>query len=260
MGAIDLKQAADDFWAARQPGGRYPLHWQGKLDQVDGYRIMLDLADRHAARGEAQAGWKVGVTARAIREQFGLKEPVFACLFRHARWQSGGTWKLSNLVLPGWENELCVTLGEGLKGPGVTPERAARAVSHVAPAMEIIETRGPNTHEGMNLMIADNGQQRAFVTGADIAFDPKAHALGLVSCQVFIDGVFQELAFGEAVMDANPLASVAFLANKLAAFGRAIAPGQVVMTGSFTRQYKIDRPMTAEVRFTTFGTAKAIFA
>ncbi len=257
---IDLQQATEDFWAARQKGGKYPLQWSGKLNQDEGYRIMLDLLDRHAARGEKQAGWKVGVTARAIREQFGLKEPVYACLFEHGHWQSGITWKLAELNLPGWENELCVTMGEGLKGPGITPERAARAVSHVAPAMEIIETRGPNTHEAMNLMIADNGQQRAFVTGAKVAFDPKAHALGRVSCQVFVDGVFQELAFGEAVMDANPLASVAWLANKLAGFGRAIAPGQVVMTGSFTRQYKIDRPMTGEVRFSTFGAAKAIFA
>ena len=46
---------------------------------------------------------------------------------------------------PGFENELCLTIGERLAGPNVTPERAARAIKSVAPAMEIIETRGPNS-------------------------------------------------------------------------------------------------------------------
>jgi hypothetical protein len=31
------------------------------------------------------------------------------------------------------------------------------------------------------------------------------------------------------------------------------------MTGSFTRQYKLDRPMRVEARFTTFGSAIATF-
>ncbi len=259
MTTIDMAQAIEDFWAARQKGGRYPLWWQGKLGESEAYRVQLALIERHAACGQNQAGWKVGVTARAIREQFGLNEPVFACLFQHARWPSGGTWPLADLYLPGWENELCLIAGERLAGPGITPARAACAIAHLAPAMEIIETRGPNTHDGMHLMLADNGQQRAFVTGVERPFDPKID-LGTASVEIFVDGVWQEKAPGSAVMDSGPLASVAWLANKLAAFGRAIEPGQAIMTGSFTRQYKLDRPMAIEARFTPVGSVTARFA
>ena len=256
---LDFNKALDHFWAARQPGGRYSADYETTLTEDDAYRINLALLDRHAARGETQAGWKVGLTAVAIRKQFGFAEPVFACLFAKGRWPSGGTWPLSAIRGPGFENELCLTLGERLAGPGVTEERARRAIASVAPAMEIIETRGNNTKQGTLPMIADNGQQYAFVTGLDVPFDPAKHDLGKTSVEVYIDGAFQERAYGDAVMESSPIASIVWLANKLAAFGRALEPGQAVMTGSFTKQYKIERPMRIEARYAPFGSAIATF-
>jgi 2-keto-4-pentenoate hydratase len=256
---LDFKHALDHFWAARQPGGRYSAEYETTLSEDDAYRINLALLERHAARGEKQAGWKVGLTALAIRKQFGFAEPVFACLFEKGRWQSGGTWPLSSIRAPGFENELCLILGERLQGPGITLERARHAIKSVSPAMEIIETRGNNTKQGTLPMIADNGQQFAFVTGPEVPFDPATHDLGKTELNLYIDGAHQEQAFGSAVMESSPLASIVWLANKLAAFGRALEPGQAVMTGSFTRQYKLDRPMRVEARYTPFGSAIANF-
>lgn len=256
---IAFEQAVDDFWQARR-GGPYPLHWEEHLTLDDAYRVNLALIDRHAAEGERQAGWKVGLTARAIREQFGLPEPVFAVLFEHGSWTSGGTWPLAELKAPGFENELCLTMGATLRGPGITEADAKSAIATVAPAMEIIETRGPNALEGFHTLAADNGQQRAFVTGQASPFDPAAHDLGEARVEVFIDGVSRETAPGTAVMESGALASIVWLANQLARFDRALEAGQAVMTGSFTRQYPIDRPMNIEARFTPFGSAIATFA
>ncbi len=256
---VDFNHALDHFWAARRPGGRYSAEYETTLTESEAYRINLALLDRHAARGEKQAGWKVGLTALAIRSQFGFAEPVFACLFENGRWQSGGTWPLAGIRAPGFENELCLFIGERLAGPGMTPERAARAIRGVAPAMEIIETRGNPTRAGCLPMIADNGQQYAFVTGTEVPFDPARHDLGKTQLDLSIDGVHQERAFGTAVMESSPLASIAWLANKLAEFGRALEPGQAVMTGSFTKQYKLDRPMRVEARYTPFGSVTATF-
>ncbi len=256
---LDFDRAIEHFWAARQPGGRYSAEYEKTLTGDDAYRINLALLDRHRARGEKQAGWKVGLTARAIREQFGFAEPVFGCLFEKGRWSSGGTWRLSDIRAPGFENELCLVLGERLGGPGVTEARARRAIKSVAPAMEIIETRGNPTREGCLPMIADNGQQYAFVTGDEVPFDPARHDLGRTELDLYIDGVHQEHAYGNAVMDSSPIASIAWLANKLAEFGRALEPGQAVMTGSFTKQYKLDRPMRVEARYAPFGSAIATF-
>jgi 2-keto-4-pentenoate hydratase len=160
---------------------------------------------------------------------------------------------------PCFENELCLFIGERLQGPGITDERARRAIRAVAPAMEIVETRGPNTREGTMPMIADNGQQFAFVTGPEVPFDPARHDLAKTALDLYIDGEHRERAYGSAVMESSPIASVAWLANKLAAFGHALQPGQAVMTGSFTRQYKLDRPMRVEARYAPFGSAIATF-
>ena len=258
MDPKDFEQAIEDFWAARN-GGEFPLFWEPKLTQDSAYRINLALIDRHAEHGEPQAGWKVGLTARAIREQFGLPEPLFAVLFEKGRWASGGSWPRAAMVGPGWENELCLTMGATLNGPGVTESDAKAAIASVAPAMEIIETRGPNSMEGFKCMIADNGQQYAFVVGEETPYDPGAHDLGKATVEIFIDGASQETAPGSAVMESSAVASVVWLANKLAEFDRTLEAGQVVMTGSFTRQYAIDRAMTAEARFDPFGSAVAAF-
>lgn len=255
---LDFDAAVEAFWAARH-GAPYPLHLEKDLDQDSAYRINLALIDRHAAEGEPQAGWKVGLTARAIRDQFGLPEPVFAVLYKHGRWDSGIEFPLAELTRPGWENELLLTVGETLRGPDVTEDDVRRAVTAVAPAMEIIEARGPNSLDGLYSMTADNGQQRAFVVGPETAFDPAVHDLGKATVEIFVDGEFQEKAPGSAVMESSPLASIVWLANKLAEFDRAVEAGSVVMTGSFTRQYTIDRPLRAEARFDPFGSAIATF-
>lgn len=254
----DFEAALDDFWQARN-GGPYPLHREAELSAEDACRINLALIERHAAQGEKQVGWKVGLTARSIREQFGLPEPVFGVLYEKGRWPSGREWPLDTLTRPGWENELCLTMGKSLRGPDISLEAARNAVATVAPAMEIIETRGPNAIEGFNSMVADNGQQRAFVVGDEIPFDPSRHDLGKASVEVFIDGAPQDKAFGSAVMESSPIASIQWLANQLAKYGRTLEAGQAVMTGSFTRQFPIDRPLTAEARFDPFGSAIATF-
>ncbi len=257
MGSID--DAIEAFWRARQGGG-YPVEWGGqRLSQVDAYKVNLALTERHLAEGRRQVGWKVGLTAQAIRDQFGLPEPVFGVLFEDGRWPSGGTRRIADFQPLGWENELCLTMGESLRGPGITEESARKAVATVAPAMEIIETRGPATLDLFNVMIADNAQQRAYVVGEEVPYDPAAHDLGAATVDILVDGQTVETGKGDAVMESGAIASVVWLANKLAEHDRALEAGAVIMSGSFTRQFPVDRPMKVEVRFEPFGKAEVTF-
>jgi len=258
LSSSDLAAATDAFWQA-QHGAAYPLHLETALSQTDAYRINLALVDRHVAEGRRQSGWKVGLTAKTIQDQFGLPEPLFACLFAEDRWPSGATHSLSGLTRPGWENELCLTMGDTLSGPGVTEQQARRAIASVAPSMEIVEGRTPVSPDGLNCLIADNGQNRAYVVGASTPFDPAGTDLGTATVEVFIDGALVDHAAGTAVMESSAVTSVVWLANKLAEFDRSLEAGQDVMTGSFTRQHAIDRPMAVEARFAPYGAAKATF-
>jgi 2-keto-4-pentenoate hydratase len=57
---------------------------------------------------------------------------------------------------------------------------------------------------------------------------------------------------GDAVLG-NPLNSVIWLARKLHEFGRAIQPGEIIMSGSFTRQFPIEPSDRVEVDFGGVG-------
>ena len=221
--------------------------------------MNLALVEHHAAEGQRQSGWKVGLTTQAIRDQFGLPEPVFAVLFEDGRWPSGVEKQISDFKALAWENELCLTMGETLRGPEVTDEAARLAVATLAPAMEIVETRGPNTADLFNVMIADNAQQRGYVVGDEIAYDPNSHDLGSSTVDVVVDGQTIDTGTGSAVMESDAIASIVWLANKLAEFDRALEAGTVIMTRSFTRQYPVDRAMTIEARFHPFGSAFVTF-
>jgi 2-keto-4-pentenoate hydratase len=54
-------------------------------------------------------------------------------------------------------------------------------------------------------------------------------------------------------------AALAWLANKLGEFGWPLAAGMRVMSGSFTRQYALNRGDRVESRFAPFGPVRASF-
>ena len=240
-------------------GRHMPPELMGKLSFDEAYRVLFGLLAHLEGKGEHQVGWKVGLTAEAMRAQFGAKEPCLGILFESGHRQSGHVFKHADLIEPGFENELCLTIGKTLRGPGVTLEAAAAAVTHVAPALEIVENRGPFTKD-IALALADNAQQKAFVTGAETASRAGgAQALAAASVDVSVNGTSQEMAPATAVMGGGPLVSVVWLANKLAEFGLAIEPGSRIMSGSFTKQYRPAAGDRIEARFAPFGAVTAQF-
>ncbi len=124
-----------------------------------------------------------------------------------------------------------------------------RAIDAVYPALEIIETRGDFTAQ-IALAMADNAQQKTVVLGNPVPLG--ALALDAVAATVQINGETVATGRGDAVLG-NPLNSVIWLARKLAEFGRVIQPGEIIMSGSFTRQFPIAPGDRVEVEFGGVG-------
>jgi 2-keto-4-pentenoate hydratase len=245
--AFDLPAEIESFWQAAQRGDHFPPDWYDKLDLDAAYRIQLGLIERRCANGERQIGWKVGLTAPAIQQQFGFHEPVFGCILQ--RDDSGRVFRPDELIKPGFEPELCLRIGHDLTG-SVTPETARGAIDMVYPALEIIETRGPFT-EQIALALADNAQQKTVVLGAGVALQPEI-MLDRVEASVTINGATVAIGRGDAVLG-NPVNSVVWLASKLGEYGRALKAGEIVMSGSFTRQFPIARGDRIRVDFAGIG-------
>ena len=235
----------DDFWNARQRGEFFPAAYFGKFSIEQAYGIQLALIDRRVAAGEKHIGWKVGLTSVAIQQQFAVHEPVFGCILDTV--PSGHAFAGGDLIQPGFENELCMRIGRDLPA-AISLDAARAAVDAVYPSLEIIETRGPFTAQ-LALALADNAQQKTVVRGTPV---PLPADLENIEAVVTVNGQEAGRGFGSAVLG-NPLHSVVWLAKKLAEHGRHIRAGDIIMTGSFTRQFPIAPGDRIHVGFSGIG-------
>lgn len=244
---IDLPRAIEDFWAARGRGEFFPLDYFDRLTLDEAYRIQLAIIERRIGAGERHIGWKVGLTAKAIQEQFGFYEPVFGCILETL--PSGHVFGANELIHPGFETELCIRLARGLDGE-VAIAKVRDAVEVIHPSFEIIETRGDLVKQ-ISLALADNAQQRSVIVGAPVRLISQM-ALEQVEARVQINGREVASGFGTAVLG-NPLNSVAWLAGKLGQYGKGLRAGDIVMTGSFVRQFPLSPGDVAVADFSGIG-------
>jgi len=253
---MDIEAAVESIWQHTLRQSYFPQEWKGRLTIEQAYRVQLALLDRWVARGERLAGWKVGLTAPVIQKQFGMPEPVMGFLLESGHRGSGARFRHADLIQPGFENELCLTVGTRLEGSNVTRAQARAAVTAVQPAFEIIETRG-DFRADVTQSLTDNCQQKAFVTGPASPLPPGWEP-GDTTVEVSINGQRVDRAVGSEETG-HSLGAVAWLAKKLAEFGRRIEPGHRIMSGSFTKQYTIGRGDRIETQFMPFGGVRASF-
>jgi 2-keto-4-pentenoate hydratase len=246
---FDEQAAIEEFWAARARGEFFPPQWFDRLTLDQAYRVQLGMIARRTAGGERQIGWKVGLTAEPIQQQFGFHEPVFGCILDSR--PSGHVFRRDELIRPGFEPELCLRIGRTLSGD-VDMAIARLAIDAVYPALEIIETRGDLSAQ-IAVAMADNAQQKTVILGDAAALGDLA--LEAVAATVRINGDTVATGRGDAVLG-NPLNSVIWLARKLREFGREIRAGDIIMSGSFTRQFPIAPGDQVRVEFAGIGAVR----
>ena len=158
---------------------------------------------------------------------------------------------------PAIESELCITLGQGLQGPGVTREQALNAVSMIEAAFELVSIRGDMMAD-MPLGLADGVAQWGYVTGDAIAPYPKALVLADVTAEIRRNGEVEAQVRSADVLD-DQLDSIAWLANALARYDLVLEAGQCVLTGSFTRPTAIKQGDQWRTQFSSVGSVSASF-
>ena len=73
-----------------------------------------------------------------------------------------------------------------------------------------------------------------------------------IEARVIINGDSVATGTGDAVLG-NPLNSLVWLSAKLAEFGRSLKAGEIIMSGSFTRQFPIKPGDTIRCEFFGIG-------
>ena len=254
--AHDIADAAEALFAALTGNTMFPGNLSRRFSLDQGYDVQFELLKRRQAKGDVHVGWKVGLTSPAMQLQQGVHEPCLGHLVEAGHVASPAVFRFDEMMAPGFENELCIRLGAPLDGDA-TAASARSAIDAIAPAIEVVEKRGVFNAD-LPLALAGNAQQRAFVTGEFVPFAEEVDP-AVVEVEVFVNGRSQERALGAEVLG-SPINSVIWLARKLATFGHGLRPGDMIMSGSFTRQYGIAKGDRVRADFGGLGAVEIEFS
>ncbi len=253
-------QIVDRLDAAER--GRAPIPPLSETDPgmavEDAYAVQTAWLERKLAAGEELAGRKVGLTAKAMQEQLGVREPDFGFLLRSMLVPSGSTLARGDFLRPRVEPEIGFWLGRELRGPGVTVEQVLAATRGVSAALEIVDSRIADWRIKLVDTIADNGSSARAVTSERVV---DVGGLDLATEPVVLLRNDQEVGRGSgADVLGHPAEAVAWLANTLARFGEALRPGQLVLPGAMCASVFAEAGETFRAEFPHLGVVSVRFA
>ena len=181
------------------------------------------------------AGYKIAYTTTALQQSSGISEPVAGVILANNVRQSPAVLNSADFLQPGIECEVGVRLGRDLPASGAPYGRdgVSAAVESVMTAFEVVDnrrTQGQDTQTQLLTTIASNILNAGIVLGEPVADWRGIHLAG---CRGYmeINGELVGEGMGSDVMG-HPLEPLAWLANALAAQGRELKAGMVVITGS----------------------------
>ncbi len=249
--------AADEIVRARIAGKRLaPLHrFLRPADEAAAYAVQDAVHDRLEPVHGARVGYKIGCTTPVMQAYLGIHSPCSAGVFAGSVHESGLTLRFDDYRRVGIECEIAVRLGRDLAGSGrpVTEERAGAAVEAYMPAIEIVDDRYVDWRAtDAPTLIADDFFAAGCVLGAPVA-DPGDPA-DLVGITV-VNGIELGRGQGRDVMG-HPLNALAWLANSLAARGRHLRGGEIVLLGSLVETKWLSRGDHVTIAISGLGQVK----
>ena len=227
-----IKTLADMLLKAEQT--RQPI---GPITETDpgvtidnAYRIQLRVMELKQAAGQVVVGKKIGLTSLAMQNMLGVNEPDYGHILNGMVVMEGDKIPVGNLIAPRIEGEIAFVLKEDLRGPGVTMSEVLRCSEGVIPALEIVDSRIRDWKIKLTDTVADNASSALIVLG-DILSPVQALDLRTVGMVMEKNGEVISTAAGAAVLG-HPAQAVAWLANKLSAYGISLKKGEVVLSGA----------------------------
>lgn len=214
-----------------------------KLPEIsvdEGQALQLRVLERWIKQGETLAGYKIGLTSGEARDAFGAGIRPFGFILKSRVLASGDCVQRNEIGSMGIENELVFQVGESISGTGLTADAAREAIKAVAPAFEINQRRLPSIpgrQSSNGIRVADNLSQWGIVTAEFVDLDQDFDNL-IVSLSREGEPI-QAVSARDHIDD--HFTSIAALINGLHKYGRGLAEGDLIITGSFTKQ-SIDKP------------------
>lgn len=241
--------------AERKPVVQLSKTWP-EITLEDAYAIQAMVNQSKVAKGSRVIGNKIGLTSKAMQQSSQIDEPDFGVLHDYMMIEDGAKVPFERFIVPRVEPELVFVLGKPLKGPGVGLLDVLRATEYVIPAIEIIDARVQNPRKIFDT-VADNGAAAGLVLGGR-PVGPMEVDLRWASALLYRNADIEESGVAAGVLG-HPAVAIAWLANKVGAFGVTLEPGRVMLSGSFTRPVWAQKGDTLRADFGPLGSLSVQF-
>ena len=233
------------------------------MDMDDAYAVQAAFVRRKLVAGGAIRGWKIGLTSKAMQYALNIDIPDSGILFEDMFFDHGGVVPAGRFIEPRIEAEIAFIMNSDLAGGDVTPADVIAATDHVAPALEILDTRiyraDPETGAQRVVLdtISDNAANAGIVIG-DSKHDIGEVDLRWVGTILARNDEVEETGLGAGVMN-DPVLSMAWLVHRLAQYGEGLRAGDVVLSGSFIRPVEARHGDSFFADYGPFGTVRVDF-
>lgn len=221
------------------------------LDQ--GYAVQRVADERHRAAGRTAIGYKIGLTSPAVQAAYGANEPMLGILYADRLDTADTQIDMDRLCTPKLEGEIVLRIGTP-PVPDAGDAGLIASIVSVHAAFEIADSRIAEWRIGIGEAIADNACCGRFGF-VEPGLPPDAIDMAGVAMTIVADGNGAPLSTGNgANCLGSPLASYRWLIGKLAAQGRSVAPGDLILTGALGPMVTMAPNMRYTVALAGLGT------
>lgn len=256
MRLLDAATALATARSQRQPGPRvseaFALANLNEACAVQAAGIQQALA-----QGRCLSGAKAGLTSAALRAALKVEEPLYGWLLADTACQSGASIAWERLLQPRVEVELALLLERDLPSGEITQEQLLACLAGVVPALEINDSAIAGWQLTLLDAVADNLSSGLYVLGEPAV--PLAQLQGqALSATLLCNG--QPLRADVTIVLEEVLATALWLARKMAALGRPLRAGDVLLTGAQAPIADVARGDRLSLQVTGLGEVTCAFA
>jgi 2-keto-4-pentenoate hydratase len=226
----------------------------GPFDVATAYQVQDAVVAAREQAGHTVTGAKLGLTSAAKQRQMHVDEPLYGWLTDDMALDVGQPLNTDRFIQPRCEPEIAFLLARDLAGPQVTAAHVLAATAAVFPAIDVLDSRYAGYSFTLPDVVADNASAAGYLLGGQ-ATEPSGVDLRLTGLVLEKNGELAGTAAGAAVLG-HPAASVAWLVRALAARGRGLAAGQVIIAGALTEAVPVAPGDTVVAHFDRLGTVE----
>ncbi|MDQ6525409.1 fumarylacetoacetate hydrolase family protein [Nocardioides sp. LHD-245] len=227
------------------------LSAEGELSLADAYAVQRAGVALRTSRGERVSGAKLGFTSKAKAEQMGVSDVIIGALTDAMAVPAGASLDLTRSIHPRVEPEIAFLLGADVD-PADPDADLTAAITHVAPALEVIDSRYRDFRFSLADVVADNTSASAYAVGDWVPVERVRAGIDLAGLEVVLSVDGAEAARGSSAdILGDPWAALPATLRMAARHGQALRRGGVLLAGAATAAVPL--PAGARVTATVAG-------